>query len=77
MVAALPPSSARMVGEAMLVTMASSRSITSAARMTKRAAQRHRYGAVSGGDPFRGVSVVVMRAPQDRASSTLVRTVFS
>jgi hypothetical protein len=52
-----------MVGDAMLVTSASSMSITSAARMTKRAAQRHLYGATSGGASFPEMSVVVMPAP--------------
>jgi hypothetical protein len=39
-----PPSSRTTDGPAMTVTRASSRSITSAARTTKSAAQRHRCG---------------------------------
>jgi len=44
-----PPMSARIDGAAMLVIIPSTMSMTSAARITKSAAHRHRYGAAPGG----------------------------
>jgi hypothetical protein len=55
----LPCSSVRIDGPAIVVTSASRRSITSAARMTARAHQRQRYGAPEAAPSTVVLSIVV------------------